>query len=61
MNEMGGYDAFQNDMDFAQRQLLANAVGMEVSELEKSLYLRDKIGITNEEALNVVFIRADGY
>jgi len=59
MNEMGGYDAFQNDMDFAQRQLLANAVGMEVSELEKSLYLRDKIGITNEEALNAAMKNSD--
>ena len=51
MDTMGGYDEFQN-MDFAKRQLMANAVGLEVSELEKSLYLRDKIGITNEEALN---------
>ena len=59
MNEMGGYDAFQNNMDFAERQLLANAVGMEVSELEKSLYLRDKIGITNEEALNAAMKNSD--
>lgn len=59
MNEMGGYDAFQNDMDFAQRQLLANAIGMEVSELEKSLYLREKIGITNEEALNAAMKNSD--
>jgi hypothetical protein len=59
MNEMGGYDQFQNNMDFAQRQLLANAVGMEVSELEKSLYLRDKIGITNEEALNAAMKNSD--
>jgi len=32
---------------------------MEVSELEKSLYLRDKIGITNEEALNAAMKNSD--
>jgi len=58
MDTMGGYDAFQ-DMDFAKRQLMANAVGLEVSELEKSLYLRDKIGITNEEALNAAMKNSD--
>ena len=58
MDTMGGYDEFQN-MDFAKRQLMANAVGLEVSELEKSLYLRDKIGITNEEALNAAMKNSD--
>ena len=58
MDTMGGYEAFQ-DMDFAKRQLMANAVGLEVSELEKSLYLRDKIGITNEEALNAAMKNSD--
>jgi vacuolar-type H+-ATPase subunit H len=58
MDTMGGYDAFQ-DMDFAKRQLMANAMGLEVSELEKSLYLRDKIGITNEEALNAAMKNSD--
>jgi hypothetical protein len=38
---------------------MANAVGLEVSELEKSLYLRDKIGITNEEALNAAMKNSD--
>ena len=58
MDTMGGYDAFQ-DMDFAKRQLMANAIGLEVSELEKSLYLREKIGITNEDALNAAMKNSD--
>jgi hypothetical protein len=58
MDTMGGYDEFQN-MDFAKRQLMANAVGMEVSELEKSLYLREKIGLKDAESLDAAMRNSD--
>jgi hypothetical protein len=58
MDTMGGYDEFQN-MDFAKRQLMANAIGMEVSELEKSLYLREKIGLKDAESLDAAMRNSD--
>jgi len=58
MDTMGGYDEFQN-MDFAKRQLMANAIGMEVSELEKSLYLREKIGLKDAESLDAAMKNSD--
>jgi hypothetical protein len=55
----GGYEGFQN-MDFAERQLSANALGLEVSELERSLYLREKIKLSNSEDLELA-MRHDDY
>jgi hypothetical protein len=55
----GGYEGFQSQ-DFAQRQLSANALGLEVSELERSLYLREKIKLSNSEDLELA-MRHDDY
>jgi hypothetical protein len=54
----GGYEGFQN-MDFAERQLSANALGLEVSELERSLYLREKIKLSNSEDLELAMKHDD--
>jgi len=55
----GGYEGFQKQ-DFAQRQLSANLLGLEVSELERSLYLREKIKLSNSEDLELA-MRHDDY
>ena len=54
----GGYEGFQKQ-DFAQRQLSANALGLEVSELERSLYLREKIKLSNSEDLELAMKHDD--
>jgi len=54
----GGYEGFQN-MDFAERQVTANAIGLEVSELERSLYLREKIKLSNSEDLELAMKHDD--
>jgi flagellar biosynthesis GTPase FlhF len=54
----GGYEGFQSQ-DFAQRQLSANLLGLEVSELERSLYLREKIKLSNSEDLELAMKHDD--
>lgn len=54
----GGYEGFMN-MDFAERQVTANAIGLEVSELERSLYLREKIKLSNSEDLELAMKHDD--
>lgn len=53
MNAIGSVKAF-GEMDFLQRQKLANTLGMTTGELSKSLMLREKlVGMTEAEKLLV--------
>lgn len=48
-NQMGTYSDLMN-MNVPQRMLMARAFGLEVSELQKSLYIREKLaGLSDEE------------